>query len=241
MFPRNNLRWTGAAGIVLLLAGAVAAPSFQLGGRPAADWIQTLERPERVSGLKIEEIIGLLDLKPGMTVADIGSGSGVFSRPLAKAVEPGGKVYAVDIDPGLLSYVSERASKENIKNIETHLAVPDDATLPGQVVDLAFFHDVLHHIEHRDVYLKNLAKYIKPGGRIALIEMDHTDPNGSHRNQPDMLVSKEDVQKWMEAAGFSPVEEFDLFPGKKWFVIYGRQAAQEHEEMDDMGHDMMGM
>src|SRR3970282_2754084 len=97
---------------ILRLAGVVAAPAFQLGSRPAAEWIQVLERPQRIEGLKIEEIIANLKLKPGMVVADIGSGSGVFSRPLAKTVVPDGKVIAVDIETGLLSYIRERAQKE---------------------------------------------------------------------------------------------------------------------------------
>lgn len=243
MFHLKTLRWMALASLVFLLVGGPTAPAFQLGGRPAAEWIERLERPDRIKDLKIEEIISRLNLKPGMVIADIGSGSGVFSRPLAKAIAPSGKVYAVDIDSGLLSYVAERAKKENIKNIVTHLAVPDDAKLPGPVVDLVFIHDVLHHIEHRDVYLKNLAKYIKPDGRIALIEMDPKDPDTPHRQQPEMLVSNGDILKWMEAAGFHPVQEFDLFPGKKWFVLFGRQgksAERTHEmqEMEEMDHSM---
>ena len=207
---------------IVMLAGVVAAPAFQLGSRPAAEWIQVLERPQRIEGLKIEEIIANLKLKPGMVVADIGSGSGVFSRPLAKTVAPDGKVIAVDIETGLLSYVRERAQKENIPNIETHLAEPNDAKLSGEVVDLALIHDVLHHIENRALYLKNLFQYIKPGGRVAIVDPDSEDPEGAHRNQPDMLVSKAEIEQWMKAAGFQMVEQIDLFPGKKNFLIYKR-------------------
>ena len=207
---------------ILMLAGVVAAPAFQLGSRPTAEWIQVLERPQRIEGLKIEEIIANLKLKPGMVVADIGSGSGVFSRPLAKTVAPDGKVIAVDIETGLLSYVRERAQKENIPNIETHLAEPNDAKLSGEVVDLALIHDVLHHIENRALYLKNLFQYIKPGGRVAIVDPDSEDPEGAHRNQPDMLVSKAEIDQWMKAAGFQMVEQIDLFPGKKNFLIYKR-------------------
>ena len=229
--------------LVLLLGGVLAAPAFQLGGRPAAEWIQTLERPQRIEGLKIDEIITSLKLKPGMVVADIGSGSGVLSRPLAKSVAPNGKVIAVDIDAGLLSYVKERAMKENIPNIETHLGEVDDAVLPGQIVDLAFIHDVLHHIEHRDVYLKNLAKYIKPGGRIVVIDLDSTDPQNSHREQPEMIITKEQVNQWMAAAGLKLVEEVNLFPGKKIFLVFGKQetAAAPAHNMEEMGDDMDDM
>lgn len=239
MLPRRNLRKTWLVGLAILLAGLPAALAFQLGGRPAAEWIERLERPQRIQGLKIDDILARLNLKPGMVIADIGSGSGVFSRPLAKAVAPNGKLYAVDIDTGLLSYVAERAQKENIPNIQTNLGEYDDAKLPGQVVDLVFIHDVLHHIEHRDVYLKNLAKYIKPDGRIALIELNNNDPETSHREQPEMLVSKEEVQQWMAAAGFHPVQEFNLFPGKKWFVIFARQGAPSSEEHEMHDMDMM--
>ena len=207
---------------ILMLAGVVAAPAFQLGSRPAAEWIQVLERPQRIEGLKIEEIIANLKLKPGMVVADIGSGSGVFSRPLAKTVVPDGKVIAVDIETGLLSYIRERAQKENIPNIETHLAEPNDAKLSGEVVDLALIHDVLHHIENRALYLKNLFQYIKPGGRVAIVDPDPDDPEGAHRNQLELLVSKAEIDQWMRAAGFQMVEQIDLFPGKKNFLIYKR-------------------
>jgi len=208
--------------IIVMLAGVVAAPALQLGSRPTADWIQVLERPQRIEGLKIEEIIANLKLQPGMVVADIGSGSGVFSRPLAKTVAPGGKLIAVDIEAGLLSYVRERAAKENISNIETHLAEPNDAKLSGDVVDLALIHDVLHHIENRALYLKNLFQYIKPGGRVAIIDPDPADPEGAHRNQPELLVSKAEIEQWMKAAGFQMVEQIDLFPGTKNFLIYKR-------------------
>lgn len=219
---KHNLVLAALAVTALVLSCCETASAWQLENRPAAEWIRTLERPERIAGLKIDEILARLNLKPGMVIADIGSGSGVFSRPMAKAVAPGGKVIAVDIDSALLSYVSERAAKQRIDNIETHLAVPDDAKLSGPIVDLAFFHDVLHHIEHRDLYLKNLAKYIKPGGRVAMIENEATNPNPMQQHKPEMLMKKEDVQKWMEAAGFHSMETIDLFPGKKWFILYGR-------------------
>jgi ubiquinone/menaquinone biosynthesis C-methylase UbiE len=206
----------------LLLAAVTAAPAFQLGSRPAAEWIQTLERPQRIEGLKVDEIVAHLKLKPGMVVADIGSGSGVFSRPLAKTVGPNGKLVAVDIEPGLLSYVRERAQKENIPNIETHLGEPNDAKLPGAIVDLALIHDVLHHIENREIYLKNLAKYIKPGGRVAIVDLDVNNPEGPHRDQPEMLIPKNQIQQWMQAAGFRQIEDINLFPGEKVFLIFER-------------------
>jgi ubiquinone/menaquinone biosynthesis C-methylase UbiE len=174
-----------AATVFLAIALARVAAAFQIGSQPAAQWIPHLEDPKRVATLYINEVIRTVGLKPGMVIADIGSGSGVFTRPFAKAVASdaggGGKAIAVDIDPALLSYVAESAAKQGIKNIETHLAPIDDPQLSGPILDVAFFHEVFHHIEHRELYIRNLAKYMKPGGRIVLIEpAAHADMSAMH-------------------------------------------------------------
>jgi ubiquinone/menaquinone biosynthesis C-methylase UbiE len=156
-------------------------------------------------------------------VADIGAGTGAFSLPLAKTVAPSGKVYAVDIDPGLLDYIVQKAKKENLENIQTVKGEFSDPKLPARDVDLGFFHDVLHHIENRQAYLKALGTYIKPTGRIALIEMNRDDPKTPHRNNPEMLLSKDEVKSWMAAAGFYPAVEYDIFGNRKWFIIYTRR------------------
>lgn len=255
---------------LLLLAGGPQATA-QIGSRPAAEWIPHLESPSRVSTLHIDEVIRLIGLKPGMVIADIGSGSGVFTRPFAKAVAgsvngANGKAIAVDIDSALLSYVSESAAKAGIKNIETHLAPIDDPKLSGPILDVAFFHDVFHHIEQRDVYVKNLARYMKPGGRIVLIErashgdhgaqpgaqhggqhntgqhnMQHDGSAEMHRamhgdaapgaprvmqhkgQQVEMATERGKADAMLAAAGFQPLQEFDLFGAGKFFVIYARK------------------
>ena len=207
---------------LLALVGPVDA-SAQLGSRETKEWIQNLDRPERIAGLKIDEVLAVLKLKPGDNVADIGSGTGAFSLPFAKAVAPSGKVYAVDIDPGLLDYIAQKAKKENVANIQTVKGEFSDPKLPNHDVDLAFFHDVLHHIQNRQAYLKALGTYIKPTGRIALIEMNRDDPKTPHRNSPEMLLSKDEVKNWMAAAGFYPGEEYDVYGNPKWFIIYVRR------------------
>ena len=96
----------------------------------------TLEGPQRVATQKIDEVLAKLSLKPGMVVADIGAGSGLFSRPLAKAVAPTGKVYAVDIQQDLLDHINQRDKEENIRNIQTVLGEFDDPKLPAHDADL---------------------------------------------------------------------------------------------------------
>ena len=205
-----------------MLFGAVDAPA-QLGSRETKEWIQNLDRPERIAGLKVDQVLASLKLKPGDNVADIGAGTGAFSLPFAKAVAPSGKVYAVDIDAGLLEYLGQKAKKDHIENIQTVKGEFSDPKLPSRDVDLGFFHDVLHHIENRQAYLKALGSYIKPTGRIALIEMNRDDPKTPHRNNPEMLLSKDEVKNWMAAAGFFPTEEYDVYGSPKWFIIYTRR------------------
>ena len=225
MIRRNYFRTLLLGSLLLLWAGATPSPAWQLGSRDTKEWIDRLENPDRIKGLKVEEIVSRLGLKPGMVVADIGAGTGVFSRPLAKGVAPSGKVYSVDVEQGLLDYIAQRAKQENISNIRPVLGKFEDPNIPGKDVDLVFIHDVLHHIEKRQVYLKALANYTKPNARLALIEMDKNDPKTAHKDQPEMLVSRADVDKWLADVGFYPDKEFnDVFPGAKWFVIYQRKA-----------------
>ena len=208
----------------VMLVGGITESRAQLAARKADEWVNTLEGPQRVATQKIDEVLARLALKPGMMVADIGAGSGLFSRPVARAVAPAGRVYAVDIQQDLLDYIDKRDKEESIRNIQPVLGEFDDPKLPVKDVDLAFINDVLHHIQHRAAYLKALGTYLGPNGRIAIIEMDKTDPNTPHRSQPELLVGREEILQWMLDAGFNLVEEHsDLFPGTKWFLVFGRK------------------
>jgi len=221
MYRKNRLLvWPLAAAMLL----ASAESHAQLAVRKADEWVPTLEGPQRVAGQKVDEVLAKLALKPGMVVADIGAGSGLFSRPLAKAVAPSGRVYAVDIQQDLLNYIDKRDNDENIPNVQTVLGQFDDPKLPTRNVDLAFINDVLHHIQHRAVYLKALGGYIQPNGRIAIIEMNEDDPNTPHKNQPELLVSRDEILQWMSDAGFKlVVENAGLFAGTKWCLVFGRK------------------
>ncbi len=210
----------------LLIALAIACSAghvligAQLGTRSAEEWLKTLDSPERIQNLKVDETIARLGLKPGMIVADIGAGSGIFEGPLATAVGSSGTVYAVDVDQGLLDAINKKAAAARVSNVKTVLGKFTDPALPANDVDVAFINDVLHHIEDRSTYLKNLARYVKPDGRIALI--DFNPEFGGHRDQPALQVSKEKAAALMADAGFKPLEEINLFTDK-YFVVYGRR------------------
>ncbi len=198
MQPRTTICSIVAA--MLVIVGLVPIEARQLGGRAADEWIKTLDSPARIQNLKVNETVAKLGLKPGDTVADLGAGSGVFEGALANAVGPTGTVYAVDIDPGLLDAINKKAAEARVTNVKTVLGKFTDPALPASNVDVAFINDVLHHIEDRSAYLRNLARYLKPSGRIALI--DYHPELGGHRNQPELQVSKEKAASMMAEAGF---------------------------------------
>jgi ubiquinone/menaquinone biosynthesis C-methylase UbiE len=205
--------------IAAVLTAAAGLSARQLASRPVDDWTTRLERPDRVAALKIDYIIASLGLKPGGIVADIGAGPGVLSLPLARAVAPGGKVYAVEIEQGFLDRINSKSKEAGVGNIVTVLGAFGDPKLPAADVDVALFHDVLHHIKDRAGYLKATAAYLKPGGRVAVVELP---PDGSHKDEPELVVTKDQVKGWMADAGLAPVQEFDGIAGK-WFVVYARR------------------
>jgi len=213
-------RQVTALTVFALLAAAAATAAGQLASRPAPEWIARLERPERIAGLKIDYIIEKLRLRPGQVVADIGAGPGVISLPMAKAVAPNGRVYAVDIDQAFIDHITMRAKERDIANVKPILGQATDPGLPAADVDVALFHDVLHHIKDRAEYLKNTAKYVKPGGRIAIVELD--PKTGSHRGEPELQITKDQAKTWLAADGFKPEQEFDGLTENKWFVVYAR-------------------
>jgi ubiquinone/menaquinone biosynthesis C-methylase UbiE len=217
MLNRRILPALTAVAVVLVLAPRASA---QLGSRSADEWIKLLEAPARVEALKVDVIIGHLGLKPGDVVADLGAGTGVFSVPIARIVGPSGKVYAVDVDQALVDYIAKKAKAQQISNVRTVLGRFGDPALPASDVDLALMHDVLHHVENRAEYLKQVVRYLKSGGRIAIVEPDAE--KGSHRDDPKLQITKEQLRGWMADAGLVQSNEFPLGDAK-WYVIYRRK------------------
>lgn len=173
-----------------------------------------LEGAERVSRMQVPRVIETLGVKPGMKVADLGSGSGLFTRPIAKAAAPAGVVYAIDINDALLKIVDRSAKDQKIDNIRTVLAGSDDPKLP-EPVDIIFICDTLHHIQGQPQYLKGLARYVRPGGRVAIIDFSKDWPVGHE----SMAYTLEALEGWMRDAGFTRVSAHDYLDNS-FFVIW---------------------
>ncbi|MCI0338295.1 MAG: methyltransferase domain-containing protein [Acidobacteria bacterium] len=182
--------------------------------RDPQSYIKTLESEQRVKGLQIDRVVETLKVSSGQKVADLGAGSGLFARPVARKVGEKGAVFAIDIDPDLLKHIEMTAREQNLSNIRTVLAGPDDPKIP-EPVDLILIIDTLHHIRNRDTYLKNLRNYLKPSGRLAIIDFSETWPPGHEQ----MKYTLEELEGWMKTAGFRRVEKHDYL-NNNFFVIY---------------------
>ncbi len=203
-------------GLLSTLALAVPATA-QLAPKTTDEWVKELDAPARVTGLKVFDVIPKLGLKPGDIVADIGAGTGVFAIPLAQAVKPGGMVYAEEVDEGLVKVIGDNATEQGMSNsVQAIYGDYADPDLPENI-DLAFMNETLSYIAKRPEYLKTLAKYLKPGGRVAIIDF----VPGKGPSDKALQVSQQDATTWMAAAGLKPLQDVKLYDDR-WFVIFGK-------------------
>ncbi|TSA14855.1 MAG: methyltransferase domain-containing protein [Betaproteobacteria bacterium] len=212
---------------VLLLAlgciGLMPAPGYaqsphnhQHSFSGAEHWARVFDDPERDAWQKPHEVIEALQLKPDAIVADIGAGTGYFAARLAHFV-PKGRVYAVDIEPDMVRYLSDRAKREGLDNLTAVAGAPNDARLPGKA-DLVLIVDTYHHIEQREDYFRRLAQSLAPGGRIAIIDFNakaEMGPPPSARIPPARVVAE------MGKAGFRLAGEHRFLPNQ-FFLVFAR-------------------
>jgi cyclopropane fatty-acyl-phospholipid synthase-like methyltransferase len=182
--------------------------------RDPKQYIQMLESERRVEALQIDRVVETLKVVPGLRIADIGAGSGLFSRPLARKVGEKGVVYAIDIDAELLKHIADTARQQSIANIRTVLCAEDDPKIP-EPVDLIVIIDTLHHIKNQAAYLKGLRRYLRPECRVAIIDFTESWPPGHEQ----MRFSVADLEGWMKAAEFKLVEKHS-FLDNNFFVIF---------------------
>jgi SAM-dependent methyltransferase len=176
------------------ISGRVIAPVMGVGG---AGW---LERPEREREEAPSIAIRALGLKAGQVVADVGAGSGYYTQRMADAVGPTGKVYATDIQPGMLDILRRRLTRAGLTNVEPVLGTVDDPKLPPNTLDLALMVDVYHELSEPQVFIRRLRTALKPTGRLVLLEFRKEDPNVPIR--PEHKMSIAEVKAELEPDGF---------------------------------------
>jgi SAM-dependent methyltransferase len=145
----------------------------QVMGFLGAPW---LERSERAQEERPDLLLNALELEPGMKVADIGAGTGYYAWRIAQRVVPAGTVYAVDVQPEMISRLEQQMSRRGATNVKAVLGTSTDPRLPAAVLDLAVMVDVYHEFESPYEMLAAIVRALKPGGRLAFVEYRANDP-----------------------------------------------------------------
>jgi ubiquinone/menaquinone biosynthesis C-methylase UbiE len=185
-------------------------------GHQGADW---LERAERQEEERPDLLLPALNLKPGDAVADIGAGTGYYTRRLARLVGRDGTVYAVDIQPEMLELLTNKMAELQLKNVKPCLGTVTDPKLPVGAVDLVLMVDVYHEFDHPYEMLQSICRALKPGGRVVFVEFRAEDP--AVPIKPLHKMTEAQVRKEMTGQPLEWVETKEILP--RQHIIFFRK------------------
>jgi ubiquinone/menaquinone biosynthesis C-methylase UbiE len=194
------------------------AGSAQHSFERAEDWARLFDHPSRDAWQKPDEVVALADLSPGMSVVDVGAGTGYFMTRLSRAVGPRGSVVATDIEPDMVRYMKERAAREKLVNVQVVTAPVDDVGVPAASADRILIVDVWHHIADRERYAAKMARALKPGGAVLVVDFTmetRRGPSPSHRLPPDRVIAE------LTAGGLVAEVATESLPDQ--YVVIGRR------------------
>ena len=174
-------------------------------------FVERFEKEGREVYDQREAIVEKLALKPGMVVADVGAGTGLFTRLMAPKVGAEGKVYAVDIAKTFVDHTVMSSHARGMKQVEGIVCTADDAKLPPNSVDLVFICDTYHHFEFPEKTMESIHRALKPDGRVVVLDFERIEGVSSDWIMGHVRAGKEVFQKEIESAGFTLDEELDLF------------------------------
>jgi predicted methyltransferase len=170
-------------------------------------WESRFESPGREVFDKRKHIVSTLKLKKGMSVADIGAGTGLFSRLFSPRVGNSGKVYVVDISKVFVNAILVKAKRQKMTNITGIVNTPKDVRLPENSVDLAFICDTYHHFEYPKPMLKSIRKALKKNGILIIIDYRKNTRKKSRWVMSHVRANKDTVIKEISAEGFKLVKD----------------------------------
>ncbi len=183
----------------------------------ADDWTKEFDDPARDAWQKPDAVIAAMKITPGMTVADVGAGTGYFETYLSRAVGPGGRVLALDIEPDMIKHLQRRAAAQHWTNVDPVLVAVDDPRLPAGKVDRILVVDTWHHIPARDAYARKLRDALAPGGAVFVVDFAADSPRGPPKA---LRVAPEQVMRELGGAGLTAAVEPVGLPTQ--YVVSGR-------------------
>lgn len=169
------------------------------------------------------EIAAAIGLKPGMSVADVGAGTGIYEPLFSKAVGPSGKVYAVDISKPLLAFIERSMKEAGITNVTTVVGADKTINLPPNSVDVVFTSDVYHHFEYPQAILADIRRALKDGGQFIVVDYDHIPGVTPPSRLAHVRTDKKTVIAEVTQAGFKPPEDVKIAGLKESFFLRFRK------------------
>ena len=171
------------------------------------EWVTRFEGESREIYARRNDLVAASGVKAGMTVADVGAGTGFMAMLFARQVEPGGRVIAVEISKPFAAAIAQRAKNEGVNNLTTVIGTQTETGLPADTLDIVFTSDVYHHFEQVAATLASIKRALKPGGRFIVVDFERI-PGVSPQNTLDHVrAGKQTVIEEVLAAGFRLREE----------------------------------
>lgn len=188
----------------------------------SADGGQWLERSSRQVEEDVEQAIALMQLQPGMQVADIGAGTGYYTFRMAQQV-PRGRVYAVEVQPEFVSALEARRTQLRAVNVTVVQGSEQSANLPDSSIDLAIMVDVYHELAFPQEMLQSLYKALRANGKLLLLEYRAEDPSIPIKELHKLSVTQ--ANREMAANGFVPFRRSEDLPIQH-FLMYQKKGRQ---------------
>lgn len=191
--------------------GDLHAPGHHHDFSDVERWVAVFDAPERDGWQKPEQVVELMELAPGMHVADLGAGTGYFLPHLAAAVGPDGRVFGLDIEEKLVAHMNQRAEKAGLANVEARVVPTDSPGLADNSLDRLLVVNTWHHLDDRPTYAQKIGRVLKAGGRLVIVDLTleaEQGPPKEHRLPAERVIAE------LEAGGLEATVVEETLPNQ---------------------------